>query len=189
MFTCGVTIVAQKISLPDKAGILADKLRQRLIIWDNLYCNDYCPRRLFTGEWTGRKEADPILLNGTGMPETDKLLLGLMAGKDRKVLFAKAGVPAAFTHIECCLWHPFFSGQPRAATQPDPQGLLEALEELLWQWKGQLAREWYPYLFGLKGDLLIASGDMENERISKTQTNALASVLIKQRLSAEGSGS
>ena len=42
------------------------------------------------------------------MPETDKLLLGLMAGKDRKVLFAKAGVPAAFAHIECCLWHPFF---------------------------------------------------------------------------------
>ena len=64
VFTCGVTIVAEKISLPDKAGILADKLRQPLIIWDNLYCNDYCPRRLFTGEWTGRKEADPILLNG-----------------------------------------------------------------------------------------------------------------------------
>ena len=57
------------------------------------------------------------------------------------------------------------------------------------QWKVQLGREWYPYQFGLKGDLLIASGDMENERISKTQTNALASVLIKQRLSAEGSGS
>ena len=192
VFTCGVTIVAEKISLPDKAGILADKLRQPLIIWDNLYCNDYCPRRLFTGEWTGRKEADPILLNGTGMPETDKLLLGLMAGKDRKVLFAKAGVPAAFAHIEYCLWHPFFSGQPRAAAQPDPQGVLEALEELLWQWKGQLAREWYPYLFGLKGDLLIAGGNMENERISKTQTKALASVLTKQRLpalSADGSGS
>ena len=192
VFTCGVTIVAEKISLPDKAGILADKLRQPLIIWDNLYCNDYCPRRLFTGEWTGRKEADPILLNGTGMPETDKLLLGLMAGKDRKVLFAKAGVPAAFAHIECCLWHPFFSGQLRAATHPDTQGVLEALEELLWQWKGQLAREWYPYLFGLKGDLLIAGGDMENERIQKTQTNALASLLTRQRspaLTANGKGS
>jgi len=192
VFTCGVTIVAEKISLPDKAGILADKLRQPLIIWDNLYSNDYCPRRLFTGEWTGRKEVDPILLNGTGMPETDKLLLGLMAGKDRKVLFAKAGVPTAFAHIECCLWHPFFSGQARAAAQPDPQEVLEALEELLWQWKGQLAREWYPFLFGLKGDLLIAGGDMENERIAKTQTNALASVLTKQRspaLTADGSGS
>ena len=27
VFTCGVTIVAEKISLPDKAGILANKLR------------------------------------------------------------------------------------------------------------------------------------------------------------------
>ena len=55
VFTCGVTIVAEKVSLPDKAGILANKLTRPLIIWDNLYCNDYCPRRLFTGRWTGRK--------------------------------------------------------------------------------------------------------------------------------------
>jgi len=52
---------------------------------------------------------------------------------------------------------------------------------LLWQWKGPLAREWYPYLFGLKGDLLIAGGEMKDERIAKTQTNALASVLAEQR--------
>ena len=184
VFTCGVTIVAEKISLPDKAGILANKLTRPLIIWDNLYCNDYCPRRLFTGRWTGRKKADPILLNGTGMPETDKLLLGLMAGQNRKNLFAKAGIPAAFTSVESCFWHPVFSGQPRTAAQPEPKRVLEALEQLLWQWKGPLAREWYPYLFGLKGDLLIARGEMENKRIAKTQTNALASVLTEQRLPA-----
>ena len=192
VFTCGATIVAEKICLPDKAGILANKLARPLIIWDNLYCNDYCPRRLFTGRWTGRKEADPILLNGTGMPETDKLLLGLMAGQNRKTLFAKAGIPAAFSSVESCFWHPVFSGQPRALAQPEPQRVLGALEQLLWQWKGPLAREWYPYLFGLKGDLLIAGGKMENERISKTQTNALASVLAEQRaptLPAGGSGS
>ena len=50
--------------------------------------------------------------------------------------------------------------------------------------EGPLAREWYPYLFGLKGDLLIARGEMENKRIAKTQTNALASVLTEQRLPA-----
>ena len=181
VFTCGVTIVAEKISFPDKAGILADKLRQPLIIWDNLYCNDYCPRRLFTGRWTGRKAADPILLNGTGMPETDKLLLGLMAGKDRQTLFTEAGVPTAFALVESCFWHPVFSSQPGAAVEPKPQLVLEALEQLLWQWKGPLAREWYPYLFGLKGDLLIAGGEMEAERIAKTQTNALASVLADQQ--------
>ena len=115
------------------------------------------------------------------MLETDKLLLGLMAGQNRKNLFAKAGIPAAFTSVESCFWHPVFSGQPRAAAQPEPKRVLEALEQLLWQWKGPLAREWYPYLFGLKGDLLIAGGEMEAERIAKTQTNALASVLADQQ--------
>ena len=184
VFTCGVNIVAEKISLPKKAGILANKLQRSLIVWDNLYCNDYCPRRLFTGRWTGRKAADPILLNGTGMPETDKLLLGLMAGKDRQTLFTEAGVPAAFALVESCFWHPVFSGQPGAAVEPKPQLVLEALEQLLWQWKGPLAREWYPYLFGLKGDLLIAGGEMAAERIAKTQTNALASVLADQQTPA-----
>ena len=127
---------------------------------------------------------DPILLNGTGMPETDKLLLGLMAGKDRQTLFTEAGVPAAFALVESCFWHPVFSGQPGAAVEPKPQLVLEALEQLLWQWKGPLAREWYPYLFGLKGDLLIAGGEMAAERIAKTQTNALASVLADQQTPA-----
>ena len=191
VFTCGVDIVAEKISLPNNAGILANKLQRPLIVWDNLYCNDYCPRRLFTGRWTGRKAADPILLNGTGMPETDKLLLGLMAGEDRRTLFSKAGVPESFALIESYFWHPVFSSQPRAAAEPRAKLVLEALEQLLWQWKGPLAREWYPYLFGLKGDLLIAGGELEAERIAKTQTNALASVLTNQKLPAlpsDGSG-
>ena len=93
VMTCGKTIVAEQISLKNNAGILAHNLSHRVIIWDNLYCNDYCPRRLFTGPWTGRQDADPILLNGTGLPETDKLLLGLMAGQDRQKLLAATGVP------------------------------------------------------------------------------------------------
>ena len=192
VFTCGVTVVAEQISLPNKAGILAQKLRRPLVIWDNFYCNDYCPRRMFTGRWTGRKETDPILLNGTGMPETDTLLLGLMAGQNRQTLFAKAGIPAAFSLVEGWFWHPVFSGKPRETVQPELQVALEALEDLLWKWKGPLAREWYPYLFGLKGDLLIAGGEMNDERIAKTQTNALASVLAEQRpaaLPADGSSS
>ena len=36
------------------------------VIWDNLYCNDYCPRRLFVGEYTHRPVDIPVLLNGTG---------------------------------------------------------------------------------------------------------------------------
>jgi len=184
VFTCGHTIVADTISLTDEAGLLARQLHRRTLIWDNFYCNDYCPRRLFTGPWTGRDAADPILLNGTGLPETDKLLLGLMAGQDRQMLLAAADVPAAFTVVESCFWHPVFSGQSMPAYQHDTDAMLAALDHLLWKWKHPLAREWYPYLFGLKGDLLLASGEMAAERIAKTQTPVLASHLI----SAEKAG-
>ena len=177
IFTCGQTIVARTISLPDKAGILARQSRHRTVIWDNLYCNDYCPRRLFTGPWTGRNAADPVLLNGTGLPETDKLLLGLMAGQDRLKLFAAAGIPEAFSGVEHCFWHPVFSHQSVPAYQHDTDAMLAALDHLLWKWKSPLAREWYPYLFGLKGDLLLARGEMTEERIAKTQTPVLASHL------------
>ena len=178
VFTCGQTIVANTVSLTDKAGILARHLHRRTLIWDNLYCNDYCPRRLFTGPWTGRVEAEPVLLNGTGLVETDKLLLQLMTGQDRQMLLTAAGVPEAFAAVESCFWHPVFSHQSVPVYQHDTDAMLAALEHLLWKWKGPLAREWYPYLFGLKGDLLLARGEMAKDRIAKTQTPVLADHLM-----------
>lgn len=181
VFTCGRTIVAGHISLQNSAGILARDLQRRRLIWDNLYCNDYCPRRLFTGPWTGRQEDDPVLLNGTGLPETDRLLLGLMAGQDRQKLLVEAGVPAAFAEVEACFWHPVISGQPATTDPFDTAAMLAALDHLLWRWKSPLAREWYPYLFGLRQDLLLAGGEMEDERIAKTYTPVLARHLTATR--------
>ena len=50
---------------------------------DNLYANDYCPRRLFLGPWSGRGTAGSVLLNPTGMVHTDYLLLEIMAATIR----------------------------------------------------------------------------------------------------------
>ena len=58
------------------------------------------------------------------------------------------------------------------------QAMLTALDDLLWRWKSPLAREWYPYLFGLRQDLLLISGEMEEERIAKTHTPVLAEYLL-----------
>ena len=49
-----------------------------MIIWDNFYANDYCPRRLFLGPWRAVNLPD-VMLNPTGMIETDLLLLDLMS--------------------------------------------------------------------------------------------------------------
>jgi len=178
VFICGEAIVARQVSLDGPCGQLGRALSQPLIIWDNLYCNDYCPRRLFVGPYLGRRAGDPVMLNGTGLVHTDRLLLELMCGREHGAVLADAGVPAAFARLCSFFDHPVFTGDDGPVPDlGDPGQLIACLDELLWQWKSPLAREWYPYLFGLKQDILIASGQMESNRIAKTQTGPLASFL------------
>jgi protein O-GlcNAcase/histone acetyltransferase len=184
---CGETIVAETVNIQGRAGCIGNQLQNPLIIWDNLYCNDYCPRRLFLGPYQGRRPQDPILLNGTGMPQTDALLLSLMCGQPQKQILRDAGVPDA---IEILL--PFFdlpvfsgqyiSGQRGVSAKPsDIPSLLAAIETLLWEWKSPLALEWYPYLFGLKHDLLFYADELPEERLAKTQTPALSAKLLSDQ--------
>ena len=184
---CGETIVAETVNLQGRAGGIGNQLQNPVIIWDNLYCNDYCPRRLFLGSYQGRRPQDPILLNGTGMPQTDALLLSLMCGQPQKRILRDAGVPDA---IEMLL--PFFdlpvfsgqfiSGQSGVSAKPsDIASSLAAIEALLWEWKSPLALEWYPYLFGLKHDLLFYADELPEERLAKTQTPALSAKLLSDQ--------
>ena len=55
--------------------------------------------------------------------------------------------------------------------------VLDALDELLWRWKTPLSREWYPWLYGLRHDLLLAAGKLSPDRVLKTQTPPLARAL------------
>ena len=180
---CGETIVAKEVNLQGKAGILGNRLSNPRLIWDNLYCNDYCPRRLFLGPYQGRNPEDPILLNGTGLYHTDRLLLSLMTGEDLQEILKAAAVPKAMERLLGFFHLPVFSGQPIARPDiGDIPACLEAIEILLWQWKSPLAREWYPYLFGLKQDLLLLQGDMPDERLAKTQSAALFAFITKDRI-------
>ena len=180
---CGETIVAQEVNLQGKAGIMGNCLSHPRLIWDNLYCNDYCPRRLFLGPYQGRNPEDPILLNGTGLYHTDRLLLSLMTGEDLQEILKAAAVPKAMERLLGFFHLPVFSGQPIARPDiGDIPACLEAIEILLWQWKSPLAREWYPYLFGLKQDLLLLQGDMPDERLAKTQSAALFAFIAKDRI-------
>ncbi len=179
---CGETIVAKEVNLHGRAGRIGNMLARPIVIWDNLYCNDYCPRRLFLAPYDGRDTADPVLLNGTGLYHTDKLLLALMAGTDQKKALTEAGVPQAIDPLLPFFGLPVFSGQtPPEMPDYSPDAALEALEILLWQWKSPLAREWYPALFGLKQDIQIEARQMPAERQAKTQSLALFTRLQKDR--------
>ena len=172
---CGNDIVAHRIG-GDASGYIADG---RLLIWDNFYANDYCPRRLFIGPWRRPAEASNILLNPTGLIETDKLLLEVMligddVDKWRDLLGQH--LPPAFFTVAYYFDAPY--GFAPKFAPPPVEVALAAVDQLLWQWKSRLQREWYPVLMGLKQDLLIADQQMLDERIAKTQSAALSGVLL-----------
>ena len=183
LFHCGSHIVAGADPLATGTSLAREHLTQRLILWDNIYCNDYCPRRLFVGRHTGRDGIADLMLNGTGMIETDLLLLSAMqAGDDDaawRMALAKAGVPEDFHAL--APWFDLGVANDRAPSPPaaPEQAHFDAIETLLWRWKGPLAREWYPFLFGLKHDLLIETGQLPDLRVAKTQTPALARHLLQ----------
>ena len=182
---CGDDIVAVQ-PRNDKDGCLNPSA---VIIWDNFYANDYCPRRLFLGPWRAVKLPD-VMLNPTGMLETDLLLLDLMSllkNKGQKnedylrpehlaswrKAISKRGVPEAFFVISYYLDAP--SGFPVNFVRPSSDDALAALEILLWRWKAPLQREWYGCLMGLKQDILLSEGRLSSERLEKTQLQPLVS--------------
>ena len=187
---CGTDVVVREVSRAD-CRLPGDVAARETLLWDNLYANDYCPRRLFVGPWSGRHGVDDVLLNATGWPATDRLQLGLMAagladdaaGRDAAAREASArsvreahGVPAAFEQVARAFRHPVTNdrlGEPPVAL-PASADVLGALDELLWRWKTPLSREWYPWLYGLRHDLLLAAGELAPDRVLKTQTPPFA---------------
>jgi len=216
---CGNTIVARTVNPADLARLSrirnnntaktngngnnkektyasSSSTKHRTIVWDNFYANDYCPRRLFVGPWTGREHIEEYLLNPTGLPFTDRLLIDIAVSthtsadrnNDWLLALKRHGVPDAFQMLAPYFSKPCFSDNGDGKSDADKIGETEvitptneteqAIEECLWNWKSPLAREWYPFIFGLKHDLALMQGKLPTDRILKTQTPALAMRLL-----------
>ncbi|PID63452.1 MAG: hypothetical protein CSB44_01590 [Gammaproteobacteria bacterium] len=221
---CGSDVVSRFL---DQAVIAEhlDELAQpggfaanRLVLWDNLWANDYCPRRLFVGPWFGRDGCRDVLVNPTGLPHTDALLMRMVAAiraahRDwlpldelgpsmvqvthiwRDVLL-DAGVHPYFMVVAEGLWQPWCNGDdareagrelpqlPKEAVNAfdDPERWLRLLDDLLWRWKSPLAREWFPWLMGLRQDVLALAGQHSDIRIRKTQPLLLQGNLLNGRV-------
>lgn len=178
---CGSDIVSRQADVDDIRQI-APASNHTLLLWDNLYANDYCPQRLFVGPWQGRNNMASCLLNPTGMLHTDCLLMDIMAssrqpGADPIQAWQDAllrhGVPESFGSVARFLYHPVFNGEDFTHPEPATTQTHEAIEECLWRWKTPLSREWYPFLFALKLDLLMEKGSMSGLRMRKTQSAPL----------------
>jgi len=187
---CGHNIVAESLvatEVDELSGV-----KNKIVFWDNLYANDYCPRRLFVGPWSGRDQTSPVLLNPTGMVNTDCFLLTIMGltlqQQSKKQSSAEdawrnalsiCNIPDEFLAVSAFFKHPVFNSREWEPSESATKKHYSALEHLLWRWKTPLAREWYPFIMGLKNDLLINEGQLSTLRIQKTQPIALATHLLK----------
>ncbi len=184
---CGKSIVAKNLSNYSRIKKL---FSNELIFWDNYYANDYCPRRLFIGPYKGRKGLNDIMINLTGLIKTDLLILDIIKNtKEEKYYFSKwlytledHGVPKIFNKIKIFFLEPNFRSKPSLVLVNFNSKYIEILDFLLWKWKSELSREWYPFLLGLKQDLQINQNKLTFERIIKTQTKPLSEHLSKGEL-------
>jgi len=184
VFYCGKNVVCKTIKKNSKINKI---ICNKIIYWDNYYANDYCPRRFFIGPYLERTSLNNLMINPTGLIKTDLLILDIITNTINKKDYIKAwtktlnehGVPLIFLKIKKFFFKPNFSSNPSLSAYRSNSNHFEALEFLLWSWKGALSREWYPYLFGLKHDLQLNQSKLTSERIIKTQTLPLAQHINK----------
>jgi hypothetical protein len=187
----GPRIIAPRL---DKASLawLSRRFGGNVILWDNLYADDYCPDKIFLGPFLGRaREAwtltRGILLNPTGLPATDRFLLDLLAAHARGEPAAKAwrsalerhAVPREFRAVARFLSSPFFLPGPEDLSPRRLAAMRKALKSLIWDWKGTLHQEWYPYLFMLDADLKAAEDGLKDAAwVRKRYRPLIASLLL-----------
>lgn len=198
----GPQIVSERIG-PKDLKPLVRLFGPRLLLWDNLYANDYCTRRFFIGPMAGRHPDLPascrgLLLNPTGLPETDKLLLtGLAAwrrGRSEDEAWAamkkRHALPAQVDRVRFLFDSPF--RRLRAADFPRArkEEILRALQFLVFQWKGVLHREWYPYLHALHQDMALVF-DLGGEKRDRAlfRASALVALYCEEKKPDRSSGS
>ena len=114
IFYTGKYIVSKNFSSNQK--ILLQKVKENKIInWDNFYANDYCPNKLFIGPWKNKNLIEKSMINGTGMIETDKLILEIVnktaLKNDPKIwknILLNNNIPTLFFNICIILCHQAF---------------------------------------------------------------------------------
>lgn len=191
----GPNIVSAELS---RATIkkISGLFNENIIIWDNLYANDYCPCRIFTGPFFGRKKeivniTIGILLNPTGLFHTDAFLTSLLGEFLKKKSPAQAWqnvadgfcIPREYRAVRQFFESPFRALSPDELSTARIKKYRSALKKLIFEWKSPLHREWYPFLYQLDLDLrLIGRSRNRNsfQWINKKYPPALAHALTSK---------
>ena len=186
IFYCGKYIVNNKFETSIDT-IIEKKANNKVIFWDNYYANDYCPKRLILGPWLINEEIKKVMLNLTGMIETDLLLIEIASkckfSKNKTKIWEKVlkmnQVPEEFLAVCNFFEKPSLSSDKKIVKLKVDINIVDKIDKLLWKWKTPLSREWYPYLLSLKQDLQILNDQLPFNRILKTQTNPITRKILK----------
>ena len=189
MLWTGSEVISETIGDEDIFS-LEKVIKNPIFIWDNYYANDYCPRKLFIGDYKGRdfslKSPMGIGINPTGLPITDSIILSQVEGsKSTKEILKKYEIPDSFNEIL-----PFFNGPfqnaPSLERLEDIKDLMELSTPLCVDWKSKLQLEWAPYLWNFFIDLNLLlkfckSGDQKGleEWASQRYSSPLNDIIFR----------
>jgi hyaluronoglucosaminidase len=165
VFWTGPSVISESIDGKNISAI-SGMFHGNVVIWDNLYANDYCPHRLFAGAYRGRSSGmlsltNGICLNPTGLVNTDIMLLGRLsdflnkgrAAPKQDARVTDRSLPREFHAVARFFDSPFSEPEFSDLTSRKRAKYAKALKYLIWDWKSPLQREWYPFLYMLDNDL------------------------------------
>ncbi len=173
IFYCGKNIISET-NHNDELKTIKKNVTNKIIFWDNLYANDYCPKKIFIGPYMGRSSFHNTMINPTGLIKTDLLILDLInysikqnsSDKGWKYILKEYKIPEQFQLVSQYFF-PLNYKQKNISKKITYEKHMEALDFLLWKWKNSLSREWYQYMLILKQDLQLLNGELKPGRVKK----------------------
>lgn len=142
----------------------------RLIIWDNFYCNDYCPNRIFVGNYVNRdlnflkKNCAGVLINPTGLPITDEIILHIFSAwlanknwseNEIKALLLSFGVPQTLLNYLPAISSPY----QQDYSLPKILSAGDFFTEVIAKWQSPLKMEWYAALHAIFTEIRISTAE------------------------------
>lgn len=168
IFWTGPRVVSEKIDNKGCSSILK-LFNNNVIFWDNLYANDYAPLRFFIGPYKGRSiqtihKSQGIMLNPTGLYNTDKFVLSLYAQflktgkcgpKEWDKIAEEFEVSKLFNYVRKFFWNPYDKPTLKDINKKFIEDPALMYNDLIVKWQNPLKLEWYSYLQSLFHDLFF----------------------------------
>lgn len=144
--------------------------KDKIIIWDNFYCIDYCPNRIFVGNYENRdidfleKNCSGILINPTGLPITDEIILNVFSAwlkrnnwteNEVKNLLKNFDAPEKLLDYLPAISSPYLQNY----SLPKTLSAGDFFTEIVAKWQSPLKMEWYNALHAIFTEIRISTAE------------------------------